>query len=80
MAETTTEMLTPGGGVTETSLHWADYIVIVLYFLAVLVVSSLEETSTFYIYTNIRHSKYEILSKLVYWTILNISVSDFNFG
>ena len=44
MAETTTEMLTPGGGgggVTETSLHWADYIVIVLYFLAVLVVSSL---------------------------------------
>ena len=46
MAETTTEMLTPGGGVTETSLHWADYIVIVLYFLAVLVVSSLEETST----------------------------------
>ena len=42
MAETTTEMLTPGGGgVTETSLHWADYIVIVLYFLAVLVVSNL---------------------------------------
>ena len=40
MAETTTEMLAPGG-VTETSLHWADYIVIVLYFLAVLVVSSL---------------------------------------
>ena len=32
-----------------------------------------------YIYTNICQSKYEILLKLVYWTILNISVSDFNF-
>ena len=60
MAETTTEMLTPGGGVTETSLHWADYIVIVLYFLAVLVVSSLEETSTFYIYTNIHSNSTQV--------------------
>ena len=38
-----------------------------------------QPTGDIYIYTNI-HSNSEILPKLVYWTILNISVSDFNFG